>query len=280
MHCWPAIDSPHSQEEKMKHSLILLVAVLAFVPAACGGDAPAAATQAPAKATTTPTKAPTETPRPTMDLTATADAVAVAAAAATATQLLELIGPDLELAGYSSDIGELAWTKNQTFVMFNTTPGSIKVSGLDPLGLDSPFSAANFVMGVDVTWDSATGRAGCGIIFRAQENLLKGEEAVFAALRLSGFPGWDIELWKFGQIQANLVGHVQTSSAINQDAGSNNHYVISADGTTINVYANGERLGTTELKATMSEGLFGFANFEESGTTTCTFSNTWIWTLP
>jgi hypothetical protein len=263
------------KEEIMKQSFKTALAVLAFVAAACGGSAAPATTDTVAPAATTaptaaPTEAPTNTPEPTVDLTATTDAENAAAAA----EWAAYISPDLKLAGYTLAIGDLAWIQTQQLDLVSHTPG-YKYNDMDPT-----FTAANFVMGIDVTWDSTTGLAGCGIIFRAQGNVEKGEEAMFAALRLSGFPGWDIELWKLGQIQANLVGKVQTSSVIDQGAGSTNHYVISADGTTVIVYANGLRLGAADLKASMTEGLFGFVVFEESGTTTCTFTNTWIWALP
>ncbi len=261
----------------MKHSFIAALAVLAFVVAACGGGAAPAATATFSLATKTPapTIAPTEaasnTPEPTVDLTATADAENAAAME----QLRAYIEPDLVLAGHSLNVGDLAWIQTQKLDMVNNTPGSFQTNEMD-----STYSAANFVMGFDVTWDSTTGLAGCGVIFRAKDNIERGEQAVFATLRLSGLGGWDFELWKFGQYQANLTGSVRTSSSINLKGGSTNHYVVSADGTTVTAYANGERLGSTDLKASMSSGFFGFVDFEESGQTTCTFENTWIWALP
>lgn len=257
----------------MKHSFIAALAVLAFVAAACGGGAAPAATNTAAPAATTaatiaPTEAPSNTPEPTLDLTATADAENAAAMAQVATY----VEPDLIMAGYSLNVGDLAWLQNQDLTIVANSPG-IKYNDLD-----STFTAANFVMGVDIAWDSETGVAGCGIIFRADGNILKGEQAQFFAIRLSGLPAWDIELYNFGQYQATLTHG--TSSAIEQAAGSTNHYVISADGSTVRVFANGIRLGAADLKASMSQGLFGYFAAEESGTTTCTFTNTWIWALP
>ncbi len=259
----------------MKHGFIAALAVLAFLVAACGGGAaPAADTAAPATsapttaATIAPTEAPTNTPEPTVDLTATADAENAAAIV----QWRAYVEPDLVLAGYSLNVGDLAWIQTQDLTVVANSTG-IQYNDLDPT-----YTAANFVLGVDVVWDSETGVAGCGIIFRADGSILKGEQAQFFAIRLSGLPAWDIELYNFGQYQSTLTHG--TSGVINQAAGSTNHYVISADGTTVRIYANGKRLGVADLKASMSQGLFGYFAAEESGQTTCTFSNTWIWALP
>jgi hypothetical protein len=188
--------------------------------------------------------------------------------------IAEFIAPDIEAAGLSTAHGQLGFSFDEPYDLTNNTPGTNLFVDLDP-----NYSVGNFVLGVDVTWESETGVAGCGIIFRAQDDLDGGEQAIFTAIRLSGFPGWDIELWRFGQYQANLVGQVRTSSAIKQASGSTNHYVIAANGTSVVVYANGTRLGATNLKESMTEGLIGFITWQESGISTCTFDNFWLWEL-
>lgn len=251
----------------------ILLAALLFASAACGS--PAAANEAPAATNTSAaesTEKPSPTPEPTVDLTATA----VAEEVELGMFLASTIAPDLELAGYSADAGELIFLQGETFDLVNDTPGTYLFQDLDTGG-----PVGNFVMSVDILWDSETGIAGCGLIFRAQNNDIdNGEQAIFNAVRLSGYPSWDIELWNFGDFQANLVGTLRRDSAINNASGSSNHYVLVVDGSTVNVYANGTKLGTTNLKASMGEGVMGFTAWQESGVTTCSFSNTWIWGLP
>lgn len=253
----------------------ILLAVLLFASAASASPSAAPEADTPAATNTSApetTAEPSPTPEPTVDLTGTA----VAEDVQEAMLMASMIAPDMELVGYSTDAGELLFMQGETFDLVNNTPGTFLNQDLDAGG-----PVGNFVLSTDVVWDSETGYAGCGIIFRAQDNdIVTSEMAVFNAIRLSGFPGWDIELYNFGQYQANLVGDVRTSSAINQASGSSNHYVLVVDGSTVNVYANGTKLGTTNLKASMVEGLIGFSAWQESGVTTCSFSNTWIWGLP
>jgi len=44
----------------------------------------------------------------------------------------------------------------------------------------------------------------------------------------------------------------------------------------LQVYANGDRLGAFTDK-TLSEGIVAYMAWQESGQTTCTFTNSWLW---
>jgi len=50
------------------------------------------------------------------------------------------------------------------------------------------------------------------------------------------------------------------------------------EGTTFTAYVNGTRLGRA-VDSKLSEGRIAFFAWQESGETTCTFDNTWIWDL-
>jgi hypothetical protein len=242
-----------------------------LVLAACGNSSPEAAptaTDAPQ-----PTATETDIPTPTLDLTATAEVQATADTAA----LLELIAPDLELAGYSTDVGSLAYLGGDPIEIIANEPGSRFWDVMD----DPNPVFANFVMGIDVEWDSKTGVAGCDILFRAEQDLSRGEYVAFETMRLSGLPYWDFVWYHFNQRQAYLTGSdLKTNSAIKLDSGSLNHYVLVVDAATARGYANGTRLGTGTLPVAITEGRFGFQTWQESGISTCTFSNIWVWALP
>lgn len=256
----------------MKILRFLALAGLLLTVVACGGgaatDAPAD-TQAP-QPTSSPPPADTDVPEPTADLQATSDAEEAAALA----ELTASIAPDLELAGFSSAEGELAFSLTESFDTVNDVPSGFLLNELEP-----GFSAGNFVLGFDLTWDSTGALAYCGMIFRSQGNdITRGEQARFWTVRFSGLPYWDIEIWKFGQYQSQPVRSVD--SVINQTAGSTNHYVIAANGTNIKVFGNGEKMGETELKQSMGQGQFGYVSWLDSGQVTCNYSNLWIWALP
>lgn len=261
----------------MKTIRFLVLAGLLFTAVACGGGtpaAPAADTQAPAAAEPTSPPADTAVPEPTADLQATSDAEEAAAAAAAAAELEASIAPDLELAGYSSAEGELGFSMTESFDTVNDVPSGFLVNEMEP-----GYTAGNFVLGFDLTWDSTGALAYCGMIFRSQgDDITRGEQARFWTVRFSGLPYWDIEIWKFGQYQSQPVRSVD--SVINQSAGSTNHYVIAANGTNIKVFGNGEKMGQTELKQSMGVGQFGFVSWLDSGQVTCNYSNVYVWELP
>jgi len=255
----------------MNRTLYLIFASLIIASVACStlsGGEPSATPLPP-----TDLPAPTRTPEPTVDRTATAEVVATEEMA----QLQELVAPDLELAGYSLDEGQLGYAASEDKALTTNQFNSFTYDNLD----SSHPSFANFVLGLDVQWDSETGIAGCEIAFRAEEDIEQGQHIRFRTLRLSGFPGWVVWLINFNEIQANLTaGGVQSSSAIKLASGSTNHYVLVADGTSFVVYANGERIGAGTMPARVSEGQILFSAWQESGLTTCTFSNIWVWELP
>lgn len=258
----------------MKRHLLLVLAALALLLAACGGGAAPAAsnTQLPAAATATqepPTaEPPTNTPEP--DLTATAQSNVDAF-------VKEHVAADLELVGFSIDAGELGFIQKEAVEIVGDQPGVVLYN--QPLADPNPIFK-NFVMGLDVKWDSETGLAGCDVVFRADEDFKRGEIAVFSTARIVGNPGWDFETWNFGEFQTYLSGGFHRNSVINDEPGSSNHYILIALGPEVTVWGNGERMGSGTLKVAMSEGVIGLEAWQESGFTTCTFTNVWVWELP
>lgn len=223
--------------------------------------------------TATFTSAPTDTPVPTdtpaPDLTATAVVESTAAAG----ELVAQIDAELQKYELSTSEGYLAWSQ--------TEPLSV-TTDLGNQTLFEPFaegqSFSDFILRADITWESVGGLAGCGFIFRSQENLERGAQYRFYTIRLSGLPMWDIEMWKYGEWVNTLGGRSRTNSAIDQDNGATNSYLIHAKGELFTSYVNGERLGRL-TSSTIPQGFFALFTFQESGKTTCTMSNAWIWAL-
>jgi hypothetical protein len=217
-----------------------------------------------------PTPTATITPSRTPQLTKTAEARAAKTASAMAKRIVD----DLEPLGLNIDQGRLGWFQTRQEEIDLYEPKVYYV-----LSPDQTLTAANFIFSSEITWESSGGLAGCGLVFRVDGDLIRGKQYHLLTIRLSGFPGWDIEYWKDGLWQSTLNGRAMTSKAIDQSQGSTNQIVLLADGGTFTVYANGERLGRV-MGPALKEGKLGFIGFQDSGTTTCLFDNSWIWVLP
>lgn len=193
------------------------------------------------------------------------------------TQAFDTIAPDLDMLGYAADSGRLAYTMQEEISIPVDQPN---YAFYEPLLFPINPIFRHFVLGVDITWDSETGVAGCGIIVRAEDDLDMGEQIHFRMLRLSGLPAWVIWQIKFNQVKGVLSGDVRTNAAIDQSAGSTNHYVLEVVDATMTIYANGTRLGSGTMTVNRTEGQIAFYTWQESGESTCTFSNAWVWELP
>lgn len=275
-----------------KHFFYILsgLAILAWLGAACTGSpitptpteelvqpsaTPAPPTETPAPtATATPeptdTPEPTASPTPTTDLTATAQAEATAAAEAAIAE----IGKELEKVGMSADTGYLLWAQDE--------PLAIKMDKYQEWTFE-PFAeelvASDFVVKSDITWDSTSGLVTCGFFYRSEENLEKGKQYLYEMVRLSGLPAYELTYLQYGDYQKSL-SKFQTSEAIDQEQGSTNEVILIAEGEKFTLYINGLSAGSYyDYSKNMQEGYFAYSAWQESGKSTCTFADTWVWAL-
>ncbi len=237
--------------------------------------------------TTTDTPVPTNTPEPTATFTpeptptatftATPNfrATATAEAEAAAAEKLAQVVVEIEKLSVDPAGGALAWYQpaGASEVLQTETYDALIIREMNDIAYK------DFVMRVDITWESTSGLAGCGIVLRSEDNLEQGEQYQFFAFRLSGAPAWNIELWRYGQWQSTTTGEWKFNDAIKLDNGATNSYWFIARGTNLQVYANSTRIGTVNITR-RSEGEFGYLLYHESGKTSCTFSNAYIYTLP
>jgi hypothetical protein len=269
---------------KYLKNLTVVLMALAFVITGCGlvpsqPTAEPAPTDTPAPTNTaiptdtpvptdTPTPAPTSTFTPTPDATATAEAQAAATAEANAA----LVRPDLEEIGLTTEGGYLGWMHD---------PLTIKVDTYleEKPEIDYPeFSAADFVLQTDVTWNTASGLAGCALIVRSEADVDKGKQYRIYMMRLQNRPLWDIEYFNLGRWQSTLTDGVLDAPAFFSEQDSTNRVTVVAQGEKLTVYGNGEKLGSVTDKR-LTEGSVYFMAWQESGETTCTFTNSWLWVL-
>lgn len=224
--------------------------------------------------TSTPTHSPTDTPVPTS--TATPDLQATAAAAATkiAAENLGAIKSEIEQLGYATEIGELGWMQIEPIEILVD-----EYMGYYYHEFAENFVAKDFILKTDITWESSSGLAGCGLIFRSESNFMQGEQYELAFLRLSGLPVWFVMYADDGEYQKDITGPL-TAGAINQDQGSTNTYMLIAEEGKFTMYINDLRIGSYyDYANSRLEGEFAFTGWQESGQSSCVFNNTWVWLL-
>ena len=229
---------------------------------------PPTATFTPVPPTATPTAVPpTATPSPTPNRTATAQARATQ----TAAPVIAKIDAELQKYSLSTQEGHLGWVHDPVTMRLDTYMEA-------QWQVDYPdLVVSDFVVHSDITWDSTTGLAGCGLLLRSGEDFTKGKQYQFALMRLAGKPLWDIEYYRYGEFQYNLTG-LRDAPGVNFESGSTNRVTIVAQGNKMTVYVNGEKLGAaTDNK--IAEGAVAFLAWQESGETTCAFTNSWMWIL-
>jgi hypothetical protein len=281
------------ETQKTKHMRLpwwviptLVLSLIVFMAGCAGGEAqPTATVEPPPSNTPLPTNTktptftltpePTETPEPTP--TATPDYAATAAVEATQTiaAVIEEIDADLQEIGYSTEVGSLAWVSEAPEAITITTYASH-----DWIPLASGRDFSDFVLKADVTWESTGGLALCGFWFRAESDDEDAPHYKFLTIRFSGLPLWDVEYWKYNNWVSTISpgGRTISSPHIDQEQGATNTYILAAEGSVLTVYANGHRLGQVTI-STLKEGILAFYASQESGETTCTFDNAWVWDL-
>lgn len=261
-------------------SSVLLCAMLS---AACNPPAAPTETATPVPPPTeTATPEPTETPVPTATntptplptSTSTPDAKATAAAHATATVEAALgdIDDVLQDYGYSTKEGQLGFIHDPVSITVDTYGERHHVTDYPEMDF------GNFVLHTDITWNTSSGLAGCYIVFRSDGDLERGRNYQFVTIRLQGLPLWGFAI--FNNERGDLLDPegLLPDGDIEDLQGSTNEIVIVAEDTKFTAYANGERLGT-QVNSKLAKGAIAFGAFQESGTTTCEYKHTWVWSL-
>lgn len=216
---------------------------------------------------------PSHTPKPTVTRTPDQTATIEALREAEHEKWKAEIAPDLKAMGLPADSGSLVW--------HDSGPVPLKLSAYqeDRIKPISNEKFTNFVIQSEIKWNSSTGFAGCGLAFRAEEDLKMGAHYLFQTLRLQNAPAWDVELWKYDQWAATVSnGKAHVTPAIKDYQDSVNKIALVVYEDEITPFINGEQQITFKSDL-LKEGLIGYFAFQDSGKTTCTFSRTWVWAL-
>jgi hypothetical protein len=260
--------------------LVLALMILLVSQAACGPLAapPATPTSLPS-ATTAPTDTPvptstsTPTPTPTLTPSVTPNYLATQYAKQTATVDAKIasIAPVLADLDLSTDTGRLVWyAKDPIFLMVDDYNSFVYA----PVGDEI---IANFVLHAEATWDSTSGLAGCGVILRSDGNIDTGKYYQFELMRLQNAPAWEMYYVKYHWIEKYLTRY-KFDSVINDGKNSVNTIDLVVQNNQFTPYINGEKKITMENND-IAEGLIYVLVHQESGTTSCSFDNIWVWSL-
>ena len=259
-------------------------AVFVLILAACStiGQAPATQTSIPsvtplptntpvptATSTPVPSATSTSTPMPSPTLTATPDMTGTEAVknTQTAAAIVNAFKSDLSKVDVTIDKGHMGWTQQDSVVIPLKGKNDSKYQ---PFAED--LKASDFVITTDMIW-TAPGIIICGWIFRSEPNFAVGQQYMMNFLHFSGLPGWDIELWNYGQFQLNISEKVRFASALN-------HFTMLAEGNKFTLYINEQRIGSFyDYNNTRTDGYFAFEGSIESGEGSCTYENTRVWIL-
>ena len=254
----------------MKRFPYFVLFVLVFL-LACGNIPGLSPTATPTfEPTFTPL--PTKTPKPSPTATPNTAATAVARATQTANGVLGELDSLLDDTDIPYKEGYLAWQYDKPIMVSLTGPDQ-KLQGID-----DKLMGSNFILKSDVTW-SATGIIVCGATFRSEPDLALGKQYQFLFLRLSGLPAWSIDVLEFGQFK-NSITKTQFSSALNQENGATNQFVLIAQEEQFTLYINHVRQGRFfDYSKQRNEGSSAFFAFQDSGKGSCEFENSWIWSL-
>lgn len=244
----------------------VLVLILS-VNLACGLPSLAKPTETPtftSTSTFTPLPTSTNTPKPTATATPNLQATQVA-------EMEQAVMDVLTRFDLPTDTGSLAWVQDgKTEIELESSSWIFEQFAEDVV-------ASDFVISSDMTWDTDSWPV-CGIWFRSDDRWGLGDQYMLQFLRISGFPAWDIEYYKNGDFTSNITEKLRFSSYLNLESGATNQFILAAIGNQFKVYINGTFEGRYyDYSSKLSEGQFAFSASQDSGVTTCTFENTWIW---
>ena len=292
---------------KQKHApLVVILALLAAV-LACGVPSieppPNETVQALSQSlnqTATAAAAPTNTPAPDATVPQGDPQAAVSTAQAQATLLSQSASQTRE-AQATVQTGELAATEaafapiqqeiqsygidtSQGRLAWTHPPLTLFVEGFQQFDYDVEYVtvAGDFLVAADITWNTQFGSTGCGYVVRSDADEEAGNRYFIIGSR--GGSGRIL----FGvQLDGNLVLDDSVDIFANGidplfewQNDTTNRIVVIGRGNTFSIYTNGTHLGDiTPASVNFERGFVAFVALNESGTTTCTFTNGYLWLM-
>jgi hypothetical protein len=288
---------PYPQEGKMKDpkdvylgkksiaSVLPFLVVMAFVLSCTAFEAATPLptdTPLPTETETlapTDTELPTDTPEPTKKATVNKAATQRANEAKTEAAQTEFAGAVLgEVESKLDDVGEIMGYGSVIWMYPPSYP--VKSSQANMIYyklLDSSIQAADFAFHSVVKWETEgnQGIVNCVIMFRTGEDISLNPWYSLRLSRISGASSARFDLWQNWSV-LTPNSEWRTSNYIRDGNGDENEVILIARGNEMKVYVNTKRVNVW-WNSKLTSGGFGLGTLQDYGTTTCTFSENWIW---
>jgi hypothetical protein len=271
-------------------AVVPFLLVAAFIlSCTCFGSTATLPTETPkptdtAKPKPTNTSMPTNTPEPTVTEKATPNKAATNRAKEEKTSAAQTEFASLVLGEVDSKLDEVGEIMGAGSVIF-LYPGAIEMESSKPNVIwytmldqrfDYPIEAGDFALHTNVKWETK-GNAGivnCVIMFRVGDDIDMDPWYSLRLSRISGASSARFDLWQnWGVIGP---GQWKASSYIRDGNGSENEVILVAQGTQFTVYVNTRQVAVF-WNSKVDYGRFGYGTLQDYGSTTCTYSDNWIW---
>jgi hypothetical protein len=265
-----------------------IVAVLPFVLAmilmlSCTIMAPAA-TPTPTNTNTpeaTNTPLPTNTPQPTATKKkATPNKAATDRAKENMTATAEAEWADAVLGEVETKLDEVGVIMGYGSVIWlYPAPIEIESSKHNMIYyqlLNQSIEAGDFAFHTNIKWETRgnVGIVYCVIMFRIGDDINMDPWYSLSLQRISGYSKAGFDLWQNWSILGG--GLWKVSNYIRDGNGDENEVILVAQGTQYTVYINTHSVNVW-WNTKVQNGGFGLGTLQDVGTTTCTYSDNWIW---
>jgi hypothetical protein len=269
-------------ERKSLACFLPLMLVMSFVLSCSifGSAAPLPTTAAQPSNTVAPadtaepmdTAEPAATEKPTVDREGTQEAKAEKTSAAETEYAGAVLG---EIEGKLDEVGErlgngsVAWMYPDPVVIDSSKPNMVSYNLIEGV------EVANFAYHANVTWETKqkVGIVYCVVMFRIEGDLDTESWYMMRMGRVSGaghvlfdvMRGWTI----MGE-SGDISGYIHDAN------GAENELILVAQANQFTVFVNGKQ-ATVWWNTKVERGGFGLGTMQDTGSSTCTFSNNWIW---
>jgi hypothetical protein len=230
--------------------------------------------------TPTSTLTPTNSTAPTFTLRPTVNRAATNAANQRQTdsaeteivgQFLGYIDQKLSEVGEMMSYGTVLYVNADPIVVESTKHGQWSYQLLDSYDVGTDFAFHTIVK-----WEmlQRIGIVDCGLMFRMGEDISLDPFYMLWMGKISGIPHMWFETIEYYTIKG--ASNYFINAAIDDNNGAENELILTARGTQFTVYVNKRQVGVW-WNSRASTGNFGLAAMQDTGSSRCTFSDTWIW---
>ncbi len=253
------------------HRFALTVLLLALIISACQpAPEPTPTVTATIQPSDTPTPEPTATLTPTKTATPDFAATSMARATKTAAPIVQNIEETFSKYEIDGTGGHLQWFSSESYTIPVTDYNMIIYETNKDAG-----KVGDFVLKADISWNSTSGLAGCGLVYRSEDESDFSGKYFLQLIRLQNAPFWRIDFYDKGTFQKSLTND-KFESVINDLQDSVNEVVLIAIGGEYTVIINGKKMVPVK-ESSVLKGYIGFIAHQESGTTYCRYDKMWLW---